>query len=73
MLYVDHNSEYPSNKSHERPIIGFKNNEKIRGISYEIFPFVITMTMTNFNVSRILIDEESSCDIMYAVFFTKLG
>lgn len=36
------------------------------------FSQVITITMTNFDVSRILVDI-SSWDIMYAQLFEKLG
>lgn len=34
---------------------------------------VITTTMANFDVLRILIDKEGLCNIMYADLFEKLG
>lgn len=43
------------------------------GIPNELFPMVIMENMANFDVSRILIDEGNSYDIMYAKHFEKLG
>lgn len=42
-------------------------------IPNEIFPLVIMTTMENFDVSRIIIDGGSSCDIIYIELFDKLG
>lgn len=42
------------------------DNEKIRVIPNEIFPMVITVIIGHFDVSRILIDGGSSCNIMYS-------
>lgn len=36
-------------------------------------PLVITTTMVNFNVLRILLGGGNSCDIMYVDLFEKLG
>lgn len=57
----------------EIPIIGFKDNKKLDGIPNENFPQSITKTMSKFNLSRIIINGGSLCDIMYAELFEKLG
>lgn len=38
----------------------------------KVFPLVIATTMANFYVLRILIDERSSCDVVYVKLFNKL-
>lgn len=48
----------------ESHILEFRDNEKVHGIFKDIFPLVITKTMINFNISRVLINKRSSCDIM---------
>lgn len=57
----------------ERTIHGFKDNKKVGGFPNEIFTLVITPTMSNFDVLRILIDVGVSCDIMYTKLLKKLG
>lgn len=57
----------------KRSITRFRDNEKVGNIPNEIFSLVIMETMDNFDVSRILIDEGSSCDIIYVELFKKLG
>lgn len=42
-----------------RPILGFVDEEKMGGIFNDIFPLVITTTMVNCDVSRVLIDGRS--------------
>lgn len=46
-------------------------------ISYEIslqdISMVITTNVTNFDISRIIIDEGNSYDIMYDELFPKVG
>lgn len=40
-------------------IMGFKDNNKMGGIPNEIFTLVITSSMVDFNVWKILIEEAS--------------
>lgn len=51
-----------STKSPERPML---DNEKVRGIPKEIFRLVITTMVDHFDVSRIIIVVDNSCDVMY--------
>lgn len=46
------------------PILGLRDIKKVGRILKDIFSIVITTTMTNFDVLRILADLGSSCDIM---------
>lgn len=57
----------------ERPVFGICENENVGGILNEIFPILIMEIMVNLYMSRILIDGEISCEIMYAKIFEKLG
>lgn len=57
----------------ERPILKFQDNEKVSRIPNEYFPLVIIATIANFYMSRILINKESSWDIMYVELFEKIG
>ncbi|MCI34677.1 hypothetical protein A2U01_0055897, partial [Trifolium medium] len=43
------------------------------GIPNEIFPLIVIAAMAHHDVSRILIDQGSSCDVMYQELFEKLG
>lgn len=52
--------------------LGFLNNEKVRGIPNETFSLVITSTVVNFNVSRVLNDGGGSYNIMYLDLFKRL-
>lgn len=42
-------------------------------IPNEIFPLINFATLANYDISQILVDERSSCYIIYVQFFTKLG
>lgn len=55
------------------PILESYDSEKVGDISNEIFHFMIRENMANFDVSRILIDGWSSCNIMYTEVFEKPG
>lgn len=60
------------NDPEEKPkklILRFKDSEKVDGIPNESFYLLITTTIANFDMSRILIDGGSLCNIMYAKIF----
>lgn len=57
----------------ERLILGFHDSGKIRGIPNEIFPLVILNSISNFEISRVLIDDINSYYIMYSDLFKKMG
>lgn len=57
----------------ERPLFGFYNSEKVGKVLNENFSLVTIVTISYFDVSRVLIDGGSSCDIMYADLFEKIG
>lgn len=57
----------------KRLILGFRDSDKVTGISNEIFLLVIITNIANFDVSRVLIEGGSSCDIMYVDLFEKIG
>lgn len=57
----------------EMTILEFWESEKIRGIPNENFPLVITTTIANFDVSKILVNGGSSCGIMYSDLFENIG
>lgn len=50
-----------------RPIL-----KKLRGILKEIIPLMVTCIVTNFDVYRVLIVDESSYDILYSNIFENL-
>lgn len=56
----------------KRLILGFKDNNQVRGSLNEIFLLVVTTTMNNFKISRVLIEGMSLCAIMYIELFKKL-
>lgn len=59
-------------KGSEGLVLKFYNNDKIWGISKDIFPFVITSTISSFDVFRVFIDGGSSYDIMYSDIFENI-
>lgn len=73
LITIDQKLEMLVDKKLERPVPGFKVNEKVGDIHNEIFLLVIMMTMPNFDFLRILIEKERSSDIMYAKLFMNLG
>ncbi|MCI91173.1 hypothetical protein A2U01_0112467, partial [Trifolium medium] len=56
-------TDTPSNKEGGRPMIGFNDDEYLGGTPNEIFPLIIIATMAHHDVSRVLIDQGSSCDV----------
>ncbi|MCH81098.1 hypothetical protein A2U01_0001877 [Trifolium medium] len=56
-----------------RAVLGFDDHGYPGGVPNEIFPLIIIATMAHHDVSRILIDQGSSCDVMYRELFQKLG
>lgn len=57
----------------ERSVLGFRDNDQVRVVLNEIFLLVITTTIINFGVSQFLIDNGSSCNIMYDDIFERIG
>lgn len=53
----------------ERPILDFLDREKVDGIPNKIFPLIVIDIMSSCDVSKILIDQKISYDIMYANLF----
>ncbi|MCI90704.1 hypothetical protein A2U01_0111998, partial [Trifolium medium] len=53
-------------------MLGFNDTEYSGGTPKKIFPLIVIATMANHDVSRILIDQGSSCDVMYQELFEKL-
>ncbi|MCH98019.1 hypothetical protein A2U01_0019018, partial [Trifolium medium] len=62
-----------SSREGGRPILGFNDDEYPGGTPNEIFPLIVIATMAHHDVSRILIDQGSSCDVMYQELFEKFG
>lgn len=62
-----------STKIPVRPILGFRDNKKIREISNKVIPLVITTIISNFGVSILLINCGTSYDIMYSYLYKKMG
>lgn len=62
-----------STTNQERHILGFRDSEKVWWILKEILPLVIRVPIANFDVSRVLIDGDSSYDIMYGDLFENMG
>lgn len=56
-------------KMSEQPILEFQDSEKVRGILNKAFLLIIMTIITNCNVSEVLIDGRSFCDIMYSNIF----
>lgn len=59
-------------KVFNRPMLGFRDLEKVRSIHNKISPLMIIATVGKFDVSRILIDGGSFYDIMYTNLFEKI-
>lgn len=62
-----------STKILERTILRFRDREKVERIPNEIFPLVIMDVISNFDVSKILIDGGSSYESMYSNRFKNMG
>ncbi|MCI09265.1 hypothetical protein A2U01_0030349, partial [Trifolium medium] len=63
----------PNNKEGGRPMIGFNDDEYLGDNPNEIFPLIIIATMACHDVSSVLIDQGSSCNVMYQELFERLG
>jgi hypothetical protein len=59
-------------KTIRRPILCFDDQGLVEGSPNEKLPLLIRVIITNHEVSSILVDQGSSCDIMYEELFTKL-
>lgn len=73
LMVVNKKDISTSSKGPERSILGFLDSENIGGIPNDIFPLVITTTVSHFDVSQILTDGGSFCDIMYSKLFEKVA
>lgn len=62
-----------SSKELEKSVLNFRDSEKVGGILNEIFLLVITTMIVHFEVSRILINGGSCCDVMYSKVFKNMG
>lgn len=51
----------------------FETHKKVMGIPNEKFPLVIIARAGKLDVSRIFIDDGSSCDIIYSELFEKMN
>lgn len=56
----------------KRLILGFHDNEKMDGISNVALPFIVTDVIANYYVSRVLLDDRSSCNLICLDIFAKL-
>lgn len=56
----------------EIPIWGFNNREKMDGIPNNVFLLVRVTEITNFEVSRVMVEKGILCEIVYAKLFEKL-
>lgn len=72
LMVVNKKEGTTSNRESKRHIIGFKDSEKLDGITSDIFTLVIMETLVNFYVSKIIIDYKISYDIMYVKLFETL-
>lgn len=53
------------------PCWGFETRKRSGGISNELFPLVIIIVVGKLDITRIIIDKGSSCDIFYSSLFEK--
>lgn len=72
MVVIYKNEGGSSLKASGRPVLGFRDSEKVRGILSKLLPLVITIIIGQFDVFQILIDDGSSCDIIYSSLFEKM-
>lgn len=71
MMVVDKEKWESSTIKSERPILGFLDSEKVRGILNDVFPLVISVFVANYDFFQVMIDENSSYHIMYVELFLK--
>ncbi|MCI16227.1 hypothetical protein A2U01_0037369, partial [Trifolium medium] len=62
MCSVRADTSYPMKV--DMPMLGFNDEEYLGGAPNAIFPLIIIVTMAGHDVSRVLVDQGSSCDIM---------
>lgn len=55
-----------------RPILWFLDQEKVDKISNVAFPPVITATIANHSISRILVNDKNSYNLIYFKVFAKI-
>jgi hypothetical protein len=55
-----------------KTLLGFTDCDLVNGSPNEDLPLIIIATIANADISRILIDQGSSSDIMYSELFTRL-
>ncbi|MCI72293.1 hypothetical protein A2U01_0093556, partial [Trifolium medium] len=58
-------TEVSGSKEKGRSMLCFNDDEYPGGTPNEIFPLIVIATLAYHDVSRILIDQGSSCDVMY--------
>lgn len=54
-------------------MLGFRDRKKVNGIPNATLSLVITATITKHVVSGILINDGSTCNLIYREIFTRLG
>lgn len=64
-MTINKKEENTFNAKPRKPILNFWYNEMLNGIRKEMFPLVIREIVASFGVSRILIYEGCSYDIMF--------
>lgn len=72
-MVVNKKGESTSAKTSDRPIHKFYDNEKVKGMLNYFFHLVITTTIIHFDISWILINGGSFCDIIYSKLFEEMG
>lgn len=60
-------------REEDKPLVEFQGHYKVNGFPNVTLPLVVTATIENHDVSRILVDGGSSCDVMYLKIFMTLG
>ncbi|KAI5421603.1 hypothetical protein KIW84_045144 [Lathyrus oleraceus] len=60
-------------RSRDRLELGLLDCEKINGISNFDLPLILVVTIVDQNLTRFLVDDRSSCNILYAGTLKRLG
>lgn len=60
-------------RSRDRLELGFLDHEKIKGILNFDLPLILVVTIANLNLTGFLVDDESSCNVLYADTLEWLG
>ncbi|MCI37279.1 hypothetical protein A2U01_0058503, partial [Trifolium medium] len=78
---IQKNNPNPAHKRHKthpkigsikRPTLGFSDSELVKGTPNADLPLLITATMVKHNISKVLVNQGSSCNIMYQNLFSKV-